>query len=197
MDGGIRALKRIKAGLTDFMEALWKTIFGKTPTGGGSALRALPDVLLAVAVLILLGAVGWIIWKVVNRGRNSTVAVATHKAAPDLNSDDLVASQLPEDEWIALARQHAAAGELTLALRAAWLACLAHLGERELLSIARYKSNRDYERELQRRARTREDLLAAFGQNLLVFERAWYGRHEVRADDFSVFEANLEHIRAC
>ncbi len=198
MDGGIRALKRIKVAMQETVEAFWNAIFGKRSIrGAGLSLRALPDVLLAVAVLIVGSALFWILRMILKRGRDTTVAIARRNVVPDLHSDEVMASQLPEDEWIALARQYATGGELTLALRAAWLACLAHLGERELLSIARYKSNRDYETELRRRARTREDLLSAFGQNLLAFERAWYGRHEVRPDDFSAFEANLEHIRAC
>jgi len=82
-------------------------------------------------------------------------------------------------------------------LRASYLAGLAHLGQRELISIARHKSNLDYERELQRRARSREELLSAFDANLEAFERAWYGLHEVTRDMLTGFNANLERIRAC
>ena len=96
-----------------------------------------------------------------------------------------------------LAREHAARGELVLALRAAWLAGLAHLGQRELLRLARHKSNRDYDRELRRRARSQADLVAAFGENLNAVERAWYGRHAVTPDDFTTFTGNLERIRTC
>ena len=88
---------------------------------------------------------------------------------PDLNSEDVVASQLPEDEWLRLAREMMERGELRLAIRALYLATLAHLGLRELISIARHKSNRDYQRELLRRARAREDLQEAFGESVSIF----------------------------
>ena len=116
---------------------------------------------------------------------------------PDLRSDDIVADHLPEDGWLKLARELMEQGELRLALRASYLAGLAHLGHRQLITIARHKSNFDYERELRRRARTRDELLSAFDENLDAFERAWYGLHEVTRDTLGGFNANLERIRAC
>ena len=56
---------------------------------------------------------------------------------------------------------------------------------------------RDYDQELRRRARTREELLAAFRENLHAFESSWYGRHEVTSETFTRFSGNLERIRAC
>ncbi|MEQ1859313.1 MAG: DUF4129 domain-containing protein [Chthoniobacteraceae bacterium] len=155
---------------------------------------------LSKAVLVLLGSalVGVLIWLLVRtlrRRRKIVIATAVAPAPPDLRSEDVMADQLPEDGWLALAREHAARGELALALRAAWLACLAHLGVRELIRIARHKSNRDYERELRRRVRDRQPLLDAFDDNRLAFERSWYGRHAVTADGFAVFQENLERIR--
>ena len=154
------------------------------------------------AMLVLLGvagvgAIGWMIWRLFSGRPPNTKATAAMATVPDLHAEDVPADLLPEEGWLRLAREHAGRGELQLALRAAWLAGLAHLGTRELLSIARHKSNRDYDRELRRRARTRETLLAAFEENLTAFERSWYGRHPVRPDDFSAFEGNLARIREC
>ncbi|MDQ3623852.1 MAG: DUF4129 domain-containing protein, partial [Verrucomicrobiota bacterium] len=103
----------------------------------------------------------------------------------------------PEDGWLQLARELVGRGEMRLALRASFLAGLAHLGKRDLISIARYKSNLEYERELRRRARARGELTAAFDQNRAVFERAWYGRHAVTPEILESFNHNLEKIRAC
>ena len=67
-------------------------------------------------------------------------------AAPEVNleSDQVVATQLPENEWLKLAEDKISAGEYRLAMRALFLATLAHLGERKLLGIVRSKSNGDY-----------------------------------------------------
>ena len=60
----------------------------------------------------------------------------------------------------------------------AWLcapfifASLAHLAERNLISLAKFKSNRDYERELRRRGHSFPNVLTFFGENVLVFDRS-------------------------
>jgi hypothetical protein len=146
---------------------------------------------------VLLGALGVLLWRW-RKGRRIEVATALPVAAvPDLSKEDVTADQLPEDGWLSLARELVERGELRLALRAFYLAGLAHLGHRELINIARYKSNLDYDRELHRRARGNGDLLAAFEANLLAFERAWYGEHAVTPATLGGFSENLERIRAC
>lgn len=150
-------------------------------------------VILGGILVVLLGWIGVRWWQ--QRRPKVVPGAAAAGAVPDLRSEDIVADQLPEDGWLALARDYAARGELTLALRAAWLAGLAHLGHRELINISRHKTNRDYDRELRRRARDRGPLLSAFEQNLTSFERSWYGNHEVTTERFNHFEGNLDQIR--
>ena len=116
---------------------------------------------------------------------------------PDLADETVTASQLPENEWLKLARDLMGKGELRLALRALYLASLAHLAQRELIRIARFKSNRDYEQELRRRARALPELQAAFTDNTSLFDRAWYGLHDVTQEVLQRFQANLERIKAC
>ena len=70
-------------------------------------------------------------------------------ARPDLNDASVTAAQLPEDEWLKLAGELLNQGDLRLALRAFYLATLAHLAAREIVSLARFKSNHDYEIEVQ------------------------------------------------
>jgi hypothetical protein len=116
---------------------------------------------------------------------------------PDLRDEGVTADQLPEDGWLQLARDLVQRGELRLALRASYLAGLAHLASRQLIGLARHKSNHDYDRELRRRARTNAELLAAFDRNLSAFERTWYGTHAVTPETLGDFTQNLERIRAC
>lgn len=152
---------------------------------------------LIVLIAALLAAVAFLIWRW-RKGRTAEVAVAQAIASiPDLNEENVTADQLPEDGWLQLARDLMQRGELRLALRALYLAGLAHLGRRELIAIARYKSNRDYDRELRRRARGNDDLLSAFDANLLTFEASWYGEHLVTSETLGGFSQNLERIRAC
>ena len=106
------------------------------------------------------------------------------------------ADQLPGDSWMKLARELLERGELRLALRAFYLASLAHLASRNLISIARFKSNREYERELRRRGHSFPDLLSVFGDNLVSFERIWYGLHEANRELVERFAANVERMKA-
>ena len=104
--------------------------------------------------------------------------------------------ELPEDGWVKLARELLEKGEFRLALRAFYLANLAHLAGRNLIRIARFKSNHDYERELQRRAHVLPEVLKTFSQNVSVFDRIWYGLHEVNQEIVIRFAKNVENIRA-
>ncbi len=114
-----------------------------------------------------------------NRKQALSATAAPVATLPDLASDDIAADQLPEDEWLNLARQMMERGDLRLALRALYLAALAHLSQRRFISIARYKSNRDYQRELRRRRPAEAELNATFADAVASFDRAWYGMHEV------------------
>jgi hypothetical protein len=65
-----------------------------------------------------------------------------------------------------------------------------------LIRIHRGKSNRDYHRELDRRARSTPELAVVFGQNLAVFESSWYGRKDVGLEAIDAFVANLDRMKA-
>ena len=151
---------------------------------------------LIILAVVLLALIVIILWRARKRLREVIVTEAV-QALPDLNEESVTADQLPEDGWVQMARELMARGELRLALRAFYLASLAHLGQRELIRLERYKSNHDYDRELQRRARGNGVLLGAFDENLLVFERAWYGDHDVTPVTLDGFSQNIERIRAC
>ncbi len=132
-------------------------------------------------------------WK--RRGKGVRhVASEPIAARPNLEDESVQANQLPSDEWLALAQELLAKGEMRLALRAFYLASIALLGHRELIVIAKHKSNRDYVRELERRAHAHPGLLEAFRRHVGVFERVWYGLHPVTEDTVAEFRSNHEGI---
>ena len=131
-----------------------------------------------------------------HRERPEEVAAEAIPPAPDLTDETVGADELPEDGWVKLARELLEKGEFRLALRAFYLANLAHLAGRNLIRIARFKSNHDYERELQRRAHVLPEVLKTFSQNVSVFDRIWYGLHEVNQEIVIRFAKNVENIRA-
>ena len=113
-------------------------------------------------------------------------------ASVDLSKDDVQADERPQDEWMALAREHRTAGNLRFSLRALYLSSLATLARASLITVARGKSNLDYFRELQRRGkRLSPDMVSAFRSNLGMFEETWYGDHPVTEPVLEAFEQNL------
>jgi tetratricopeptide (TPR) repeat protein len=152
-------------------------------------LYALAAVALAALVIFLIR-----VWR--RRGRATPAPAEAISPAVDLADENIHADQLPEDGWTRLGRELLERGEYRLAMRAFYLASLAHLAGRNLIRIARFKSNRDYERELGRRAHAFRDLAAIFGDNRLAFERVWYGTHEVNRELAGQFAANLEKLKA-
>jgi hypothetical protein len=105
-----------------------------------------------------------------------------------------LATQLPEAEWLTLAAAKQSQGDNRQAMRALFLASLAHLGERQLVRVERSKSNGDYVRELAWRARAHEGLRSCFAQNVQAFERAWYGTHEVESEHLEEYRATHQRI---
>ena len=113
---------------------------------------------------------------------------------PDLTRQDITADELPADRWLELGRKLMQQGDLRLALRAFYLASLSRLAEEGRITIAAFKSNREYERELGRKAYTMPELVSAFSQNVSMLESAWYGMHDVTADMVRRFIENQERI---
>ena len=163
-------------------------------SGLGAGLQMLLYVLIALAVVALL-YLAYRVWQ--NRRRGPEIVEATAiQPVPDLADENVGADQLPEDEWTRLARELLARSEFRLAMRAYYLSSLACLAERRLITLAKFKSNRDYERELARRGHALADLPGLFAQNVVVFDRVWYGQHSVDGEIVGRFAGNVEKLRA-
>lgn len=147
-------------------------------------------VLLAVGIGLLVVRV----WR--SRDQPAVVAVPVAVPAPvDMENESIHASQLPEEGWLRLAEELAGSGDLRLAMRAFYLASLSHLAGRNLLSLAKAKSNKDYLNELHRRAHVVPSLFALFSENVSEFERSWYGHHPVDRDRLQGFAQRVRRLR--
>jgi hypothetical protein len=150
-----------------------------------------------VMLLILLSAI--LIYVLVRIWQRRRVAEATTVAAspvmtPDLNDESIRADELSTNHWLTLAREMAEKGELRLAVRALYLATLAKLAEQDMITIEAYKSNRDYEGELKRRAHEYKELLSIFSSSLNFFERVWYGMYRIEPADFNGYATEHQRI---
>jgi hypothetical protein len=114
---------------------------------------------------------------------------------PDLADEEIEADQLPDNEWYALARQKMAAGEFRQAQRALFLAILSNLAAHRFITVERWKSNTDYEKELSRKAKRPSELPALFAQSRLGFERCWYGADTVTSADLENYNRMYKRIK--
>ena len=187
----------------DWLQKLLQKLFHHRSSHGGASSSGYGwimglQILLYCLVAAAIAALVIFLMRVWRNRRRATAVVASEaiQPVPDLADENVRADQLPEDGWMKLARELLERGEFRLALRAFYLASLAQLAARNLISIARFKSNRDYERELRRRAHAFPVLLTTFGDNLSVFERSWYGTHAVDGELVQTFAAGVERLKA-
>ncbi len=81
-------------------------------------------------------------------------------------------------------------------MRARFLAVLACLAEKNLVTVAAFKSNREYAREVARRSGQAPELCTVFTAMTEALDRAWYGMVPVDAGDARRFAGRQERIFA-
>ena len=203
LDRAAQTLRKWAKATVEWLGEWLRKLFARQRSSSGGASSGygwimLLQILLYALVAAAVVALGFLIFRILRNRRRASTAIQSEaiQPAPDLADENVGADQLPEDGWTKLARELLERGELRLAMRAFYLASLAHLAERNLISLAKFKSNRDYELELQRRGHSFGGLLAVFGENVSVFDRIWYGMNEVTHDLVQQFATNVERIKA-
>jgi hypothetical protein len=187
-------LKTVFKSIVDFLEKLFSR---RGPRGGPGKFSFTTQGLVYLLIALVVAVVGVLLWMLWRARSNASAALEATPAmpVPDLESEDVTGEELPVDGWMQLALELLERGELRLAMRAFYLSSLAHLAQRNLLSIAKFKSNRDYERELRRRSHALPEVTRTFSENVSVFDRVWYGMHEINTDLLQHFRSNVERIR--
>ncbi len=195
MNSAGHALKSLLSNLRKWLrEVLRRSPFNSQASSSLAASKS--DVhwlLYIVAALVSLAAVV-VLLRTMNKPTGLPISGSGEMKTPDLKTENVLASDLPEDEWLRMAQELAARGENRLAIRAMYLSNLSFLGSQQLLKIAKAKSNSIYERELRQRPQGSQ-ASGPFAQSNRSFERAWYGFHEVTPEFIEVFQQDVEAIR--
>jgi len=194
-------LRHWLASARDWLKEIFRKLFegrSKNSSGSGSGWIVSLHLLLYLLIAVVVACVAFLLYRLLTRpgGKQTPIVSEPLPSAPNLLDENVGAEQLPEDSWTTLGRELLQRGELRLALRAFYLASLAHLASRNLISLARFKSNRDYYRELERRGHSFPQLLALFADNVTVFDRIWYGMHEITPDLVNQFLSKVDMIKA-
>ena len=193
-----RALGRLGREISRWLASLFPHVSG-IPTGGTGEISTVAQILSWVTIVGAATVLTLILVKIIARRRPVTPpAVPAAAPAPDLESEETTADQLPDDEWLRLARQKVDEGDLRQALRALFLAALSLLGAQGLVLIRKSKSNFDYERELRRKLDTASGLDEIFSADRKLFERCWYGAHPVSIAEFEQSDGLYQRLKhAC
>jgi len=194
---GLNAIGQWITRILDWLEGLLPQSEGQ-PASEKSNWKTPVRIVLILILFLFLTMMAFIFFRTWQKRRIGPVEAMGTSAipVPDLTDETVKADDLSTNRWLALATELAAKEELRLAMRALYLATLAHLAGHEMLTIESYKSNREYELELKRRAHEHGELILIFSKNLKVFERAWYGMYHIARSEFGSFARNQERIFA-
>ena len=112
----------------------------------------------------------------------------------DLLDEQILASDVNQQEWLRLAFEYLQNNQTRLSARAFYLANLSYLGTQSLLTLSLSKTNRIYERELARQPKSGE-LSTAFAASNRLYERAWYGMRELGTEQMELLKGAVDQLR--
>ncbi|UCG07229.1 MAG: hypothetical protein JSV83_00810 [Desulfobacterales bacterium] len=194
---GVRTLKKWVIQFFEWLDNLFPKP-EKKPDSSTTDWMTFTRLALIVLLILLIAALTFALLRIWQRRRTNPTesTIVTAAPAPDLSDDGIKADDLPVNRWLVLATEMIEAGDLRLAMRALYLATLAHLAGEQMISIEIYKSNREYEQELHRRAHEKKEMLNVFSKSLTIFEQVWYGMYQITRSEFDKFAANQKRILA-
>ncbi|MBC8030793.1 MAG: DUF4129 domain-containing protein [Pyrinomonadaceae bacterium] len=176
------AITRLLQQFLKWLENLFPKPKGLSPGIAGlfSKIAQIVVILLALAVLAYVAKL-FLPQLLRSRGtkRKKTKGQARIVMGERLDPDQTAVDLLAEAEG--LARR----GELRAAIRKAYIALLLELGDRKIISLAQYKTNRDYLRAV----RNIEHLYGNVKQLTDSFELHWYGRAQATETDWLAFRS--------
>lgn len=170
--------------IEDFVRWL-RSLFPEQPRmqpGSGGIVSTILQIIVVVLALALIAYVASLLLRRVKFTRKTKVRktkepriVLGERLKPEDTATDLLA------EAEALARR----GDLRAAIRKGYIALLIELGDRKLISLAQYKTNRDYLRAVSNRPQLHSRMKGLTDS----FERHWYGFAQTTPTDWQDFRA--------
>lgn len=131
---------------------------------------------------LTLAVVGYVLWRLL-RGRVRTGKSAGSRSARVVLGEQLEADQTAAD-LLEAAERLAREGNLRAAIRKAYVALLCELGDRQVIRLARHKTNRDYLHAVRQQAPRLYPELMPLTYN---YELHWYGAQEASAAEWDDF----------
>lgn len=150
----------------------------------------IPELIRLAAITLLVFAGIYLVFRIFRHvfQDDSPNAVKDQKVRVILG--ETIAEGSDADTLFREAENLAKAGDIRGAIRKSYIGLLLGFGDRKMISIARYKTNNDYLRELQRTP----EVFRPAGQVTSVFEQIWYGGRDAALDDWEDFKSHCRRI---
>jgi hypothetical protein len=154
--------------------------------GGSPLISTIAQILI---VGIAVAVIAFLIWRFGPRFMQGRRKKKTKREARIVLGERLEPDQTAAD-LLAQAEDLARAGDLRAAIRKAYIALLCELGDRKIVSLAQYKTNRDYLNSVRDKA----SLYNVMRKLTLSFELHWYGLVPAVDNDWSEFRNSYRKI---
>lgn len=179
---GENALAKV---VQDFFRWL-RNLFPKRRQVGSGNANFISTILQFVVVIAALGLIVYVIWLLVTRFKRPIRTRVRKKREPRIVLGEKLEPEATATDLLSEAEALARSGDLRAAIRKGYIALLVELGDRKLITLAQYKTNRDYLRSVSSRPQLHSRMKGLTDS----FERHWYGFAQVTPNDWQDFRSS-------
>jgi hypothetical protein len=178
---GESAITKLLRDLARWIQSFMPKETQMSPGSANFISTAVMVVVIGVTVLLI----GYVIWLLFKRFYRPGQPKARKKREPRIVLGERLQPEQTSTDLLAEAEALARNGDLRAAIRKGYIALLVELGDRDLISLAQYKTNRDYLRSVSNVPQLHSPLKRLTES----FERHWYGFAQATQNDWQDFRA--------
>ena len=178
---GPNALTRLLRDLIRWIESLMPEPSQVEPGRARLISTLIMIIIVGVAVLMIL----YVLWLLIKRFRGPVKAGSSKKGEPRIVLGERLQPEQTASDLLAEAEALARSGDLRAAIRKGYIALLVELGDRNVISLAQHKTNRDYLRAVVNLPQLHSPLKRLTES----FEEHWYGFAQATPNDWQDFRA--------
>ena len=139
-----------------------------------SNVKILLYVLSAIIIILLIK----LLFKINSNTKKSITEQATIVPdQPDINDENIDIEQYEEDDWKIIAKEFLEKGQYGYAIRALHISLLKKLADKHWIRPKKFKSVRDYHREILLQAE--KEIATFYFNGMKMYEESWFGKKEM------------------
>jgi len=175
------ALSRLVADFIRWVQKLLPKPAQVKPGSGTSVTLIVQVVVVGVGLLLIL----YVLRLLLIRARRPGAKRIRKKREPRIVLGERLEPEETASDLLSEAEALARSGDLRAAIRKGYIALLLELGDRKVISLAQYKTNRDYLRSVS----SHRQLHSSMKNLTESFERHWYGFEQATPNDWEYFRS--------